>query len=368
MAAFGCDILLLEGLLVFFFLACRAAWIFCRRVSFARSRGCKPAQKKAPVRDPFIGLDFAYSSIFGKDPASHAEEAHQRFLQLGSTFIVRRWTWDTIHTCDSRNIQHVLATGFEDFSIPKLRISAMSSLLGHGIFTLNGSRWARARKVLRPSFTNTNIEPLVGVLETHFQAMLKHIMGSRSIDLQHSFFFFAMDVATEFLMGRSAGTLRQHDNGKEHQFAKDYMTCGVEVIKKMRAGPLQYLMFSAVARKAKRRMLRYVDDYLDDVFGRESDSSTVEYDVLRELSTSTRDRKALRDQALHILLASRDTTASLLSNLFFMLAKQPSAYEKMRQEVLLTVGRDPPTAAQLKSLTYLRWCVQECELPVQPVL
>lgn len=62
------------------------------------------------------------------------------------------------------------------------------------------------------------------------------------------------------------------------------------------------------------------------------------------------------------LVASRDTTASVLSNLFFVLARDPDPYRRLRDDVLAVAGADIPTAAQLKQMKYVRWCVDECEL------
>jgi cytochrome P450 len=81
--------------------------------------------------------------------------------------------------------------------------------------------------------------------------------------------------------------------------------------------------------------------------------------VLQELAKSTQDRIVLRDQVLHVLLASRDTAASLLSNFFFALARHPEVYKKLREEVLACAGEDSVTTEQLREMTYLKWCTQE---------
>jgi cytochrome P450 len=88
----------------------------------------------------------------------------------------------------------------------------------------------------------------------------------------------------------------------------------------------------------------------------------MEASFLQELANAMGHGRALRDQVLHIFLASRDTTASLLSNLFFALAKKPDVYARLRKEVTETVGDcSPPTFEQLKNITYLKWCINECE-------
>jgi cytochrome P450 len=73
------------------------------------------------------------------------------------------------------------------------------------------------------------------------------------------------------------------------------------------------------------------------------------------LAAYTRDRKVLRDQLVSILLAGRDTTASTLSFTFYELARHPEVFQKLRAEIIDTVGLDrPPTYNDLKSMKYLQ--------------
>lgn len=79
------------------------------------------------------------------------------------------------------------------------------------------------------------------------------------------------------------------------------------------------------------------------------------YTFLHSLASFTRDRKILRDQLVAVLLAGRDTTASTLSWTFYELSQHPEAVEKLRREILETVGLErPPTYADLKNMKYLQ--------------
>lgn len=79
----------------------------------------------------------------------------------------------------------------------------------------------------------------------------------------------------------------------------------------------------------------------------------------------------MRSEILNILLAGRDTTASLLTNLFFVLARRPDIVAKLRHEITATLGSsDPstlPTPSQLKDLPYLRACINE-SLRLHPIV
>ena len=332
------------------------------RHTFVKSHGCKPAQNTADVKDPIIGVDFIYDRLFCQAPDRPHANAYNTFLGHGKTYVVSRWTSSAIHTCDSRNLRHMLVSGFYDFKLPKVRVSVMSTLLGVGIFTLDGTSWARARSVLKPSLARSKLDALPAILEKRIKSFLGQIpKHDTDFDLQPLFFAITMDVATEFLFGRSMSMLdasQTNEDGK--QFLEDYMLCSEEAVKRMRMGPLSRFQYNTAASQAKRRVFEYVDKYIDESLSRNQNSGNYG-NVLTELADAISDPKLLRDQVLHILLASRDTTASLLSNLFFMLARRPDLYRKLRQEVVDTLGNEQPAFDQLKDMTYLKWCVNECE-------
>jgi len=99
-----------------------------------------------------------------------------------------------------------------------------------------------------------------------------------------------------------------------------------------------------------------------------SDDPGNRYVFLYELAKQTSDKKMLTDQLLNILLAGRDTTASLLSITCFILARRREIWDKLRDEVL-RLESEVPTFEDLKSMKYLNWVLNETLrlYPVVPV-
>jgi len=91
------------------------------------------------------------------------------------------------------------------------------------------------------------------------------------------------------------------------------------------------------------------------------------YVFLHELAKDTSDKKRLQDELLNVLLAGRDTTASLLSNMWFMLSKRPEIFEKLHREVEETLHGELPTYEQLRNMKYLKYCMNE-SLRLHPVV
>ncbi|KAK1625382.1 cytochrome P450 [Colletotrichum phormii] len=66
----------------------------------------------------------------------------------------------------------------------------------------------------------------------------------------------------------------------------------------------------------------------------------------------------LRDQIVNMLLAARDTTAGLLAFAFFLLARNPKVWNKLRADVLEHYT-EPLTYDAVMQMTYLRYVLQE---------
>ena len=74
----------------------------------------------------------------------------------------------------------------------------------------------------------------------------------------------------------------------------------------------------------------------------------------------------MRAELLNILLAGRDTTASLLSNVWWVLAKRPDIWARLRQDIDSLNG-ETPTLEQMKDMKYLQAILKEA-LRLYPVV
>ncbi|KAF9769799.1 hypothetical protein IL306_012728 [Fusarium sp. DS 682] len=355
-------------ILLFLPVPLRAIETYLGRWRLAQARGCRDAASKVAVKDPIIGFDFLYKILFEKSPEQYLDSTWQAFKKMGTTYVEKRWSWQCAYTCDPQNIKQILATASEDFDLPEFRTSVIGHIFGQGIFVLSGHTWKCARSVLRQSFRKDNPAPFLDTLERNFQAFIQHVPTDGSeVDLQPLFLALTMDVSTEFLMGHSTNMLsRNTDHTREQQFVDDYMICSEEIIQQMQLGPLHSLKFNFAAKKAKKRVYEYLDTFIEESLNNAGDDGSGS-SFLTDMMAIANDRKGLSHHILHILLASRDTTSGLLGNLFFLLAKKPQIYSKLREQVVEIAGQDPPTASQLKDMTYLKWCVNE-SLRLHPVI
>lgn len=347
--------------------------LYLTRLEFKKANGCQPAQTRYPLKDPIFGLDLVLTTINNAKKLRHLEGTSKRYEKHGTTFTSRLITYSTVFTIDPENVKTILASKFDDFRLSSIRIDAMKPVFGHGIFTTDGKIWHQSRALLRPTFAKESISNLE-VAEIHFQHLLRRIPKDGStIDLQDLFFKFTMDTATQFLFGHSVNTQSNYDHPSgeisDSEFVEQYTYTQLEASHNVRLGPLARFRYNPAAQKARKTVFTYVDHYidvaLDALKNREKSTISEEknarpYIFLEEIAKLTTDRKVLRDQVLNILLAGRDTTASLLSNLFFMLAQHPEVWKKLRAEVMDLNGQ-LPTYTDLRNMKYLRQCINECQ-------
>ncbi|KAF3915549.1 hypothetical protein ABW21_db0204883 [Orbilia brochopaga] len=297
---------------------------------------------------------------------------------LGETAIITR---------EPRNIQAILTTQFEDFSVGAAKHLPFSPLLGDAIFTIDGPGWEYSRALLRPQFARDQLTQLQN-LEQHLQVMIDCIPDGEVVDLQSLFFDLTMDSGTDFLCGESCNALEHRRSSyrkgqqkaadrAEDDFTRAFTTSQKHLVYRAILGGLASLWNPKEFRSATQHCHAWVDRYVKKAIeeqqaiqsGRRepqtSDEKPFKYIFLEAIAKETQDPKVLRDSLLSILLAARDTTAALLGWTFYSLVRHPEVEQKLRRIILEDFGTEdaaepkPITFESLKGCQYLRWVLDE---------
>jgi cytochrome P450 len=347
--------------------------LYLSRRKFQLANGCKPLQKWYPLKDPILGLDNLFQTMAAAKEHRLMERAVHNYRTIGNTFGNKLFTQKVIVTCEPQNVKTILSLRFKEFGIGNREIT-LGPLLGQGIFTMDGQFWSHSRAMIRPNFARDQVADL-DTFERHIQHLWKLIPRDGStFDLQELFFRFTIDSATEFLFGQSTETLNPNKVGGPDgaQFAQAFNDAQDACAMRFRLGGLRNIYRDPKGKEAMRICHEFVGQFVDEaVRYRESldvekkGSTDEKYVFLHQLAKDTTDKKRLRDELLNVLLAGRDTTASLLSNLWFVLAKRPEIFEKLRKEVEETLNGELPTYEQIKSMKYLKYCLNECKSKTQ---
>lgn len=302
-----------------------------------------------------------------------------------STFSMEVLFQKQIFTSDPRNIQAMLATQFHDFGLGPNRAGNMGNTLGDGIFVQDGKKWEHSRGLLRPNFVRDQVSDL-DLEERHVQHLLKVMPTqadgwTKETDIQTLFFRLTLDSATEFLFGQSVdsqlteaglGSAKSEtQRARESAFGKNFDQAQMHMAKRFRLGSMYWTHNPKDYRDNNKMINDFISHYVDLALRQSASGEKVaeegrdkdRYVFLEELSRRTRDPVELRAQLLNILLAGRDTTASLLSWLFHQLLRNPETFVKLRSTIIETFGtyENPQdiTFANLKGCQYLQYCLNE---------
>jgi cytochrome P450 len=363
------------GALLSYFLYTKIA-LYLARQQIIKQNGCKPCTSVFN-KDPFFGIDVIQTMARNSKKRILLQENRKRFGTHGNTYWTRNVTHPIIATCEPENIKTVLSLKFKDYSFGN-RQKAFGPLLGHGIFNADGERWANSRHLLRPNFARDQVAD-IEAFEHHFKLMLKHIpRDGKTVDLQDLFFCLTLDTATEFLFNHSTNSLRmfgqEDEKNEDYIFGKAFNFALDDIVTRSRYGIFDRFRKNDKGEQAIQICHRYIEKFVDDALTfrkeldeekRTSNPQNDKYYFIQEVAKQTTDKKRIRDELINILLAGRDTTASLLSNMFFEISKKPEIYAKLREEIASFEGRTP-TYEELRNLKYVKWCLNECKSSISP--
>lgn len=172
-------------------------------------------------------------------------------------------------------------------------------------------------------------------------------------------------TATDFLFGQSTdvlGTGEAREKGVKFGEAFSYATEYVGSV--ARLGPLAKVLPDKKYTESEKYVHEYLQYYVRRTLDQRKanaekyDEKPGRYVFIEQLAQSISDPKKIQDELLNILLAGRDTTAGLLSHLFYTLARRPDVFAKLRAEVNALQGQEP-TFEQIKDMKYLQYCLNE---------
>ena len=362
----GVTALLLAGLVLgLLYLVAHRFATHLRRRKIILSHGCK-APPKFPMWDPVFGLDVMYKIIQARSRKLLLSMRRSHHEVYGMTHLTRIGGIPTISTIEPENMKAVLSTNFKDFGVGLPRRRAFSPLGKQGALLLDGLEWKHSRSLLKPSFSRSHVGDLE-TLETHVQNLIETIpQDGSTVDLAERFLRYTADVTTELIFGESIFSL-PHPEAFGGDLMKAFQDAQLGIERRFIRGKFADLVPQRAFYRSVKKVHAYADSHVERAVQQRLSQKDTEKDEVenngkhvlsRELAKLTDDRLVIRDQLLSMFIAGRDTTAALLSNLFFVFARNPDVWQRLHEEVAHLEGRRP-TLDELKKLKYLSFCVNE---------
>ncbi|KAI0786163.1 cytochrome P450 [Abortiporus biennis] len=307
-----------------------------------------------------------------------------------------RVLWDDNYVTSDVNItKALLATDFSHYVKGEVFQAFMYSVLGTGVFNSDGDMWKFHRSMTRPFFSRDRIShfDLFDKKAEEAIAKMKQRLGAGySIDFQDLISRFTLDTATEFLFGQCVNSLSAdlpypprnlpipatrvvHESD---EFASAFMEAQYVIAERSRLGWIW--PFLEMFGDNSKKPMKVVDNYLKPIIekalereknrknemtehlkiGEKVDEVDDDVTLLDHLVRYTSDPVVLHDETLNIMIAGRDTTAGSLSFAIYFLCMYPDVRNRLRKEVLDTVGPNRrPSLEDIREMKYLRAVINE---------
>ncbi|EME38452.1 hypothetical protein DOTSEDRAFT_57536 [Dothistroma septosporum NZE10] len=337
-----------------------------RLETIARQNNCLDVPRRKQ-RWYLGGLDLLIDSYRHTSQHKYLQALQAKFRDYGNTYTSRVMGMNRLVTIEPANVEAIVKTKAKDFIVRPARRVALDGLVGPGILTCDGWAWKVQRTLMKPSFDRSRTTDMMWY-EKHTLNLLRQLTPPNGIvDLQDLFFKFTLDASTDNLFGSSSRTLEPtsqiganaRDSGLEGAFDRSQRAA----VRRFALGWLNRLIPQPRYWLDTTRVHGFADRYVRLALEHKTASPTSDgapkLNFLTDAARRTTSHDDLRRGVLHLLVAGRDSTASLLSNLWHCLARDERVWTRLKLEVDRLEGVIPCSSEVLKQLPYLRRCIDE---------
>lgn len=260
----------------------------------------------------------------------------------------------------------ILTDPLEIFPKNDLMVGALRPLVGDSIFVSSGATWRRQRAMIDPAFSHMRInrafESMVRAIDD-YEKVLDERAERRavfSLDLAMSELTADIICRTIFSSSLKSGTAREvFDAFTEFETS----VASVNLWQLIFGRPWAEVRQPANVLAACDRIRGHIGDLLEPRLA----AAAPQADDIATAVIAARDpetgagftREELIDQMGVFFLAGHETTASVLTWVFFILSVRPDVVERMRAEIDRVVGDGQVEFAHVKQLGYTRSVFRE---------
>lgn len=265
------------------------------------------------------------------------------------TFEAKYIGFRLLFTVDPANVEYILKTNFSNYVKGPAAHEIQYDLLGDGIFNTDGEMWKLQRKSASLEFSSKMLRDYSAdafrkyalKLAMILQGQLAH--NNNVANMQDMFMRMTFDSICEVGFGVEIGSLASSlpDVPFASAFDRSNALCASRYF-----DPFWKLKkrFNLGSEAKLKEDVRVLDDFTYGIIQKRRNllnahQDEVKSDLLSRFFFMAKENpelytdKKLRDAILNFVIAGRDTTAVTLSWLFWLLAKNPCAEDKIVQEL-----------------------------------
>ncbi|PPD86663.1 hypothetical protein GOBAR_DD16395 [Gossypium barbadense] len=270
-------------------------------------------------------------------------------------------------TANPENIEYMLKTKFHNFPKGKPFSIILGDFLGRGIFNVDGDSWKFQKNMASMELGKTSTCCYVfDIINFEIKTRLVPLLSKQdqALDLQDVFKRFSFDVICWFSFGIDPSCLELSLPMSKLAMAFD-LASKLSAERAMNVSPLVWKIKRALnlgSEKELKRAIERINLLAKEVIRQRRKTGFLNSnDLLSRFMSIINDETYLRDIIISFLLAGRDTVASGLTSLFWLLSKHSNVVSAIKQEADRIIGENKELTCfdQMKELHYLQATVYE---------
>lgn len=262
-------------------------------------------------------------------------------------------------------VRHIMRDPDGIFPKSDLMVNALEHLIGESIFVTDGEKWKRQRAMIDPAFSHMRISHAFTAMQgavTDYVGSLETIADSGdplSLDL-------AMSQLTADIICRTV-----FSTSLDSQVAFDVFEDFTVFERSVAQVDIKRLIFEPAWTKAPQpqvvldactRIRGHLATLIDTHLAPDADFNDIASAVVAARDSDTQEpftRDELIDQLGVFFLAGHETTASVLTWLFFICAQRPTLVTQMREEIDRVIGERDIGFEHMRQLPLLKAVFRE---------
>ena len=230
-------------------------------------------------------------------------------------------------------------------------------LFGDGLLTSEGETWKKQRRLTQPAFHRERIASYAGIMAQYTETAVADWQDGAVVDLHREMMRLTLKIAVRTLFNVEPEGIREISQAADI-VVRNMTGARLLLPPVARFVPLpSMLQFRRAVRQLDRTVYQIIDRRRRNV----QDSGDLLSMLLdaRDEDGRGMDDQQTRDEVLTFLLAGHETTALALSWAWHLLAENPEADERLRDELDRVLGGRAPAIADLPLLPYAEGVIKE---------
>ena len=263
-------------------------------------------------------------------------------------------------------VREIMLDADEVFPKSDLMVGALEPLIGQSIFVTDGDKWRRQRAMIDPAFTMMRVShafaSMQGAVRDYIDRMHQQAASGENFSLDLAMSHLTADIICRTVFSTTLGSQVAHDVFEDFLvFERDVAQVEIWrlIVQPAWAEVRQREDVLAACKRIRNHLGELVDTHLAAGQGEFNDIASA---VIAARDSETGEpftREELIDQLGVFFLAGHETTASVLTWAFFILATHRETLERIRREVDEVTGGAEVTFEHTKRMPFCRAVFRE---------